>query len=308
MRTHRVALAGWTIALLFSMLLVLSDCANSASATATNTPTPSVLPSPTATSAPTQCAQLPGFANAGPATAGSGFGDVPFLGNSISTAITASGGGDGRYTIRQFDVCSPSTSDSAVHALYASGMPSSSWSQVATFPYDGGVQASCGDPYCWTKDKTPRFASLEKVTPHANGLVTYHLRLAVPPTPPSCMPDSIGIYATRSYDVTLPDTQNVPAPPLTKDGLGDGFQKGNVSRESYVGECSAGSGASINSFFNTELAKAGWSYSTPPSALASACTTSGKQWWKGKTIFGWSLNGSAGASGTFWQFGYCTVS
>ena len=305
MRTHRAALAGWPVVLL---LVALAGCGNGASATATNTPTPTIMPSPTATSAPTQCSQLPGFGSAGPATAGSGFGDVPFLQSSISTSIATSYGGDGRFTVRQFDVCSPSTSTSAVQALYASGMPSNGWSQAATFPYLGAVQASCGDPYCWTKDKTPRFVSLEKVTPYANGLVTYHLRLAVPPTPPSCTPDPAGIYGTRTYDVTLPDTPNVPAPPLTKDGLGDASSKGNVTHGGFVGECSAGGSAPINSFFNTELPKAGWNHGTPPSSLASACGISGKQWWKGKTIFGWSLNGSAGASGTFWQFGYCTVS
>jgi len=138
--------------------------------------------------------------------------------------------------------------------------------------------------------------------------VTYRLRLAILPTPPTCTPDVAGIYPTRAYDTgNLPNTTNIPAPPLTKDGLGSAGVNGNVSQGAFGGECSAGAGAPINSFFTTELPVLGWNHSAPPVLLAP-CGTTGTQWWKGHEIFSWNTSGSAGASGVFWGYGECTVS
>ena len=61
------------------------------------------------------------------------------------------------------------------------------WKQSSTYPYDGGYQAPCGDPYCWSRvPSSPNFLSLEKVTNVGNGLVTYGIRLACPPGNPDC--------------------------------------------------------------------------------------------------------------------------
>ena len=243
-----------------------------------------------------------------PATAGSGFSDVPFPPNSFSTGIANSHGGDGRFTIQQFDVCSNASGAQAIRSFFASGLPSAGWAQATAYPYNGAYQAPCGDPYCWRKGSAPRYVSLEQVTDRHNGYVTYHLRLAIPPTPPTCTPDVAGIYPTRAYDTgNLPNTTDIPAPPLTKDGLGSAGVNGNVSQGGFGGECSAGTAASINSFFTTELPVLGWNHSAPPVLLAP-CGTTGSQWWKGHEIFSWNTSGSAGASGVFWGYGECTVS
>jgi hypothetical protein len=243
-----------------------------------------------------------------PATAGAGFSDVAFPPDSFSTSLATSHGGDGRFTIKQFDVCSYANGADAIRSFFANGLPSSGWNQAAMYPYNGAYQAPCGDPYCWSKGTAPRYVSLEQVTDRHNGYVTFHVRLAVPPTPPTCTPDPAGIYPTRSYDTTLPNTSSsLPAPPLTKDGLGSAGTNGNVTHAGYGGECSAGSAASINAFFTTELPALGWNHSMPPASLAP-CGTTGVQWWKGTELFQWSTDGSAGASGTFWGYGECTVS
>ena len=301
----RGPVAGLTLLL----VLVLAGCTSTvvvtgepgSSSTTTTTTTTAATPTTASSSGATGCHAQSGFSSAVDATAGPGFSDVTFPTNSISTSISASHGGDGRFTIRQFDVCTPSTTTSAVRSYFASGLPGAGWTQAPLYPYDGAYQASCGDPYCWKKDHAPRYVSLESVTSHGSGVVTYHMRLAVPPTEPSCTPDSAGIYSTRSYDTVLPESNNAPAPPLTKDGLGDG----SPGRFAEVGECSAGSESTINAFFNAELGAHGWHHSTPPSSVASACGSSGTQWWKGNYEFSWSTNGSAGASGSFWQYGVC---
>ncbi len=306
----RGPIAGFALVL----VLVLTGCASTVTVTGeqgTGSATPTgagTAATPTAASSTgsggSACSSQSGFSGAVAATAGAGFDDVAFPAHSVSTSISASHGGDGRFTIRQFDVCTPSTTTSAVRSFFASGMPHAGWTQAPLYPYDGAYQASCGDPYCWKKDHAPRYVSLEAVTSHSGGVVTYHIRLAVPPREPDCTPDSAGIYATRSYDTTLTSSPGFPAPPLTKDGIGSFGDDGTKSQGGISGMCSAGSGVSINDFFNTELPHLGWHHSTPPSSFAP-CGGSGAQWWKGKDIFSWNIEGSAGASGTFWGWGTC---
>jgi len=269
------------------------------------TPTATATPSPTPT--PRQaCQALLGSTNLQAASAGSGFTDVTFPPDSLSTSIAASHGGDGRFAIAQFDVCTPVTGIEAIQSFFTTNLPSAGWAQMATYPYDGAYQAPCGDPYCWSKDTTPRYVSLETVIKQQNGYVTYHMRLATAPTPPSCKPDDYGIYATRPYDMMLPNTPSIPAPPLTKDGIGSAGTNGNVTQGGYAGMCSAGSASSINAFFTTELPHLDWSTSTPPTYF-TACHMSGTLYWKSRDMMQWQTNGSAGASGTFWSFTLCHV-
>jgi hypothetical protein len=305
---------GSIIGLALMLVLALAGCTSTVTVTGepgstSATATTAVVPSPTAAppSGAEACLAQSGFSGAVTATAGSGFDDVAFLAHSVSTSITASHGGDGRFTIRQFDVCTPGTTTSAVRSFFASGLPHAGWTQASLYPYDGAYQASCGDPYCWKKDHAPRYVSLEAVTAHSGGIVTYHVRLAIPPREPDCTPDSIGIYATRTYDATLSSSPGIAAPPLTKTGIGSFGDNGTKSQGGVSGMCSAGSGSTINSFYNTELPSHGWHHSTPPSSLTGPCGTSGTQWWKGNIIFSWNIEGSAGASGTFWGWGLCQL-
>jgi hypothetical protein len=278
----------------------------SSDGSANGTPTPTATPSPTPT-VQQACRTLLNASSLQAASAGSAFTDVTFPANSLGTGVTSSPAADGRFAIAQFDVCTPASSIAAIQSFFATGLPSAGWAQSGTYPYDGALQASCGDPYCWSKDSAPRYVSLESIASQPGGYVTYHLRLATPPTPPSCQPDDYGIYATRPYDTTLPNTPALPAPPLTKDGIGSAGTNGNVTQGGYAGMCSAGSVNSINAFFTTELPKLNWSTSAPPAYFA-ACGMSGTLYWKDRDMFQWQTNGSAGASGTFWSFTLCHVS
>ncbi len=311
------ALPRWSrtlASLIFVLSLWLTACATGTSGSQgsgdkTNTPGNTA---PTATSAPqraTTCQQLSGFGSAQTASAGSGFGDVGFPQNAISTSISPAGGGVGRFTIEQFDVCAPSTTRSAVYSFYASGLPGSGWAGASTYPYDGAWQASCGDPYCWKKDHLPRYVSLEKVTDHGNGLITYHMRLAIPPAGPSCS-SSVGIYDGKTWDGNLGSVPGLNAPPLTLDGLGDGYSGGGASHDAIQAMCSSGTASSINAFFTTELPRHGWQHSTPPASMSTACNTTGAQWWKGKDLFQWKpeTGGSPAANTVYWDYNWCELS
>jgi hypothetical protein len=182
------------------------------------------------------------------------------------------------------------------------------WTQAATYPYNGAWPASCGDPYCWKKDNKSRYVSLEKVTSRGNGLVSYHMRLAIPPAGPTCV-SSLGIYNGKTWATTPNGVSDIYAPPFTLDGLGEGGGDAHSVTQYMNGECSAGSYSSVSSFFSTGLAAHGWSHSTPPSTLATSCHTTGTQWWKGSEIFSWfndtSDNATAAANTAYWGFNWC---
>jgi hypothetical protein len=294
------------------LALALGACAfgTSTASEQGGSPTPtgiSSTPTPQPAAEVTTCPNLSGFSGAQAATAGSGFSDVSFPTNSISTSIATSGGGAGRFTIKQFDACTPSTTTSAIYSYFASGLPGSGWSGASTYPYDGAWQASCGDPYCWKKDNKPRYVSLEKVTNQGNGLVSYHIRLAIPPAGPTCS-SGIDIYTGKTWDPNVSDVP-VQSPPFTLDGLGDGYDDSVAAHTAVQDMCSAGNMTAVNNFFNIELPKHGWSHSTPSSAMSSACHTTGTQWWKGKDLFVWSAdtvgNQTAAANTVYWNYDYC---
>jgi hypothetical protein len=203
------------------------------------------------------------------------------------------------FTTAEFDACTPSTTVAAVRSFFASGLPSAGWAESATYPYDGQYQAQCGDPYCWSKGAAPRFVSLEKVTDRGSGLVSYHLRLAVPPTPPNC---PSGEFGGRPYEAFIPHT-DIPLPPLTSFGPGDG--SGNYTNNAM---CSAGTAASINAFFTTELPKLGFAVGSLPGSDDCGGPSVWHGWVKGNEGLSW--NASSGASyspGWSWSIGYCVA-
>lgn len=309
---HHLAFSRWSrplISLSFVLVIVLSACslgANGATAQeqgnnsgGNSTPTPQQQQA-------TTCQALSGFSGAQTATAGAGFSDVSFPASSISTTIATSGGGAGRFTIKQFDVCTSSTTTSSVYSFFASGLPGAGWSGASSYPYDTAWQAACGDPYCWKKGNSPRYVSLEKVTDSGNGLVSYHMRLAVPPSGPTCS-SSVDIYTGKTWDPNVGDVPGLQSPPLTLDGLGDGYDDSVAAHTAVQSMCSAGNGSSIDNFFNTEMPKHGWNHSTPSSAMSSACHTTGAQWWKGKDLFQWKVEtgGSPAVNTVYWDYNYC---
>src|SRR5262249_30897476 len=204
---HPLRQRAWLTIFIALILTLLTACSSTASVTALGpTATPTLTPTPVPT-----CATLSGFSNAGPASAGASFADVPFPGGSIGTAPKQTTSGTGLFTISELDACTAGTSANAVRTFYAQHLASGSWTQATTEPYDGQYQAACGDPYCWKRGGAPRYVSLEKVTDKDKGLVTYHLRLAKPPTAPNCPASPFG---GPPYATFVPKS-DIPLPPLT---------------------------------------------------------------------------------------------
>jgi len=133
---------------LIALALALGACAFGASTTSAQNENPTTNAATAVGSTPTSqpvaqqgttCPSLSGFSGAQAATAGSGFGDVSFPSNSISTSIATSGGGAGRFTIKQFDVCTPATTTNGVYSFFSGsptsgGMVGAGWAQ-ATYGY-----------------------------------------------------------------------------------------------------------------------------------------------------------------------------
>ncbi len=282
-------------------LLVLAGCSGTTGAgTAGNATATKAATSATATTTggggggnPQSCQQINGFSQAGPIPEGGRLSNVPFPTGSQSTE-----GGDvvnttGLYEVLEFGVCSPNTTVTAVRSFYASQFPGMGWQQSSTYPYDGGYQASCGDPYCWKTGSQPEFSSLEKVTDAGNGFVTYNMRLAFPPTLPDCSNIVPGGGAPTL--VFFWDQQpTVPLPPLTAEGLGDGHGVGNKTvYDQFM--CSAGTASSVNTYLSSEMSKHGWTATSQ-----NLCGSTG-----------WVINGSGLAlkwtvsDPTNWQMAFC---
>ncbi len=214
---HRV-LPAIIPALLIALALVVSACSStsnshtsvpgstSGSGQGGHSSTPTSLPTPNAHTQ--SCAQAPGFSGAPPAgvgSAGQNFTDVGFPANSVSFAGSAF---KDVYAFQLINVCTNNATANAVRSFYANSLPNAGWSQSATYPYQGNVSSSCGDPYCWRKQigGDIRYVSLEDVNA-AGSVVVYVLRVAVAPTPSfavvqrynaSNVPEGQTIYVTAT--------------------------------------------------------------------------------------------------------------
>jgi hypothetical protein len=233
--------------------------------------------------------------------AGPGFSDVPFPGSSLSTPLVEHSTGTGLFTIYLFQVCSPNTSKSSVQSFFSGQMVAKGWVYSPTLPFDGGYQAPCGDAYCWVygaPQAAPRYVGLEKVTELGNGLVSYQMRIFVPPTIPTCP-------HFNAFTSFLPQHQEVPLPPETVVEPGDA--SGAVTSN---GMCSAGTQTSINQFMSTELANLGWHQGTfnPGGSATFNC---------GGAFLGWispdhthavswdTAHGHAVTNGWYWSLQSC---
>jgi hypothetical protein len=279
----------------------VAGCATS-SVSGNGNPSPGATNAPTgaatgaATTAPTSCNQVPGYAQAGPAPqAGALLGSIPFPANSVFTDLNQVAGGEaGLYAVELMHVCTAGTSVSAIHSHFASQVGGFGWKQSSTYPYDGGYQAPCGDPYCWSRvPSSPNFLSLEKVTDVGNGLVTYGIRLAIPPSTPDCSAIAPPGGGTPTLEFFWSQQHSVPVPPLTAEGLYDGHGVGGKTVLSQS-MCSPGTVASVKTFMSTELAKLGF--------VTSGSSYCGSTGWvvKNNLAIAWNVS-----SPTNWSLSYC---
>ncbi|MGE5334933.1 MAG: hypothetical protein ACM3N4_09565 [Nitrososphaerota archaeon] len=302
------SLRSLSVFILALLVVSVAGCAGGASANGTTgtsgtgnaTPTTaSATSAPTSapTTAPTTCSQVPGFAQAGPLPhAGAVLGSIPFPdpSNSLYTSLNqVAGGGPGLYLVELMQVCTPNTTVSTIHSHFASQVGGYGWTQSSTYPYDGGYQAPCGDPYCWSRTpQGPSFLSLEKVTAVGNGLVTYGIRIAAPPSTPDCS-NIVPGGGTPKLEFFWSQQSSVPVPPLSVEGMYDGHQVGGKTVLSQT-MCSPGTAASVKTFMSSELAKHGFTATSQ-----SLCGTTG---WvvKNNLAIAWTVN-----SATNWSLSYC---
>jgi hypothetical protein len=294
----RHKLAALALALSLGTGLAFSACASSASTSTSNTPgagSPTTPPAATATSAPTTCTHLPGFAQAGALPqAGNILGGIPFMSNTVYTSLNpVAGGTPGLYGVDLMQACTANTSVNAVHSNFATQSPANGWPQSSTYPYDGGYQAPCGDPYCWMRTNYREYLSLEKVTDAGSGLVTYGIRIAVPPSTPDCSSIAPPGGGTPTLEFFWSQQPSIPVPPLSAEGLYDGHGVGSKTVLSQS-MCSPGTVASVKSFMSTELGKLGFK-----STSQSLCGTTGWVLKNGLAI-SWNVG-----SATNWTLSYC---
>ena len=288
-------LSAFARVLALGAVLALSACAVSCSTSATGSPTATATATTAAIAAPTTCNQLPGFGQAGPLPqAGNILGGIPFLPNSVYTSLNpVAGGTPGLYGVQLMQTCTSNSSVSAVYASFTGQLPGNGWPQSSTYPYDGGYQAPCADPYCWTRTNYREYLALEKVTDAGNGLVTYGIRIAVPPSTPDCSNIVPPGGSTPPLEFFWSQQPSIPVPPLTAEGLYEGHSVGakTVLSQSM---CSPGTAASVTGFMSTELGKLGFT-----STSQSLCGSTG---WVIKNGLAISWNGG---SATDWTLSYC---
>ncbi len=303
---HRFLQRAATIGMLVVALSLVAAC--SGSTTTANGPTPTsqtpvaatpIPASPTPTSA-TKCTDVPGFAGTITPNPGMAFNNVPFPANSVGTTPVLHSNVIGLFTIYLMQVCAPNTSKAGMQSFYGTQMIAQGYTQSPTLPFDGGYQAPCGDPYCWGYPAiAPRYVGLEKVTELGNNLVSYQLRLFVPPPYPTCSP------ITTPYAFFLAQHTAVPLPPLTVIEPGDG--SGSILSNRM---CSAGTANSIDTFMSSELGKLGFHFGpfNPGGNASFNCNGFGSGWISPDNSYAvkWeTAGGSAQGNGWSWALQSC---
>jgi hypothetical protein len=218
--------------------------------------TVTVVITPTVTSTPTaSCATLVPGATA--ATAPSSFAGLQFPSGAVMTSLQAAAGGTGQFLLDSTNVCYHGTVDQvngpySGHSSVFAYLLGSGWG-YSTFPADGLHQAACGSGVrCFRSSPTTNpehYLAFDHLTSPTTGYVTYRLRLATPPTTPSCNPT---FYASRPY---IYGFLGYAVPPLTKESdtaAGGGYAGGYA-----YGLCSAGTPATILAFMRASAMAAG---------------------------------------------------
>ncbi len=282
--TRRLALAGLVGCL--GLAIGLAGCSGTGATPGggtTNAPTATA----TATPQPTTCTQVQGFTSASGLT----LPNIELPAGAIAPAPTTSFGGTGQYTIKTYTVCVPNnTSDLVVstgkgpeplaHLLSFYGWDAWTWETLSNS--GDGHEACAGSCFAFNLDNVttgsfsgaPRFLSLENVTPLANGLVTFTLKLAQAPEP-TCgsmfdtadmavyghAPEYVLYYAIGGPGASI----QMEWPPMTR-------LVGN-STPSTVGQdlCSAGTAATVKAFMDAQFSS--------HHATSVACTANGNDCW-----------------------------
>jgi hypothetical protein len=243
----------------FSLALIVAGCSSTASTTPGGsgtiaTPTAGTTP----TSAPTTCAQLPGFASA------AAFSLTAAPANTVATSGATSGGGRGEWAVTTYSLCSPqsTTALKVSSGGHGSGtmpllsyLPFINWGPNAYFPADGIAPTRCASGgHCFLKYDNTQFLNITHIVGHGHGLITWQLQVAAPPAAPACDSSFSGSYLDPTGGTVVAGQEPaIPLPPLTHAGQGQG-----AAGNHYLPLCSAGSGASVMASLAEAMPAFGW--------------------------------------------------
>ena len=202
-----------------------------------------------------------------PAKAISGFDGVTFPSGADMTPVKSSLGGPSQFTILETDVCF-SGSRSGIPTLSDSG-----WSISPSFPYQGALLQACASQ-CYQMANS-RYAALEQITDRGNSVFTYHLRLAAPPSAPTCNAN----FASSPLQGVQTSVDGVSLPPITY-AVPD-----NAPNLRGYDLCSSGTAASITAFLASTLPATGWA-----KASDARCFYADQCWTKGAAAISWHVD------------------
>lgn len=216
------------------------------------------------------------------------------------------------YSVWSFLACTPQTDQHIILATFQQNQ-GASWQASFDFPTDGQMMTEC--QYCLIAPNQLQLVMLDQIVAHPGDVITYRISGATAPTPVTCYPDPTGMYTYARYLDSLDAASQIPAPPLTKNGISTVTTADGITQRAGKELCSSGSASTIGAFFGTELTKLGWSQDTLPETLAQHCASvSGSAWYKGTLVFTYKVTGSADASashsfsaGIFWNYSICQI-
>lgn len=204
--------------------------------------------------------------------------------------------------------CAPATRDlritpraHPVHVLIATVL-------LTSLVILAGCLAGCAPVAAGSPDATPSPTRAQLPTATATATVSPSATASASASGP-CQPDTYGIYAEQTGFVTDLAVAPLPAPPLTKHGIGSTGNNASVTQGGESGVCTIGTFDAVTAFYSEHLPALGWRYSAPPSIL-SVCFHSAvpaQVWWKESDTFSWFDGGDAGGGAIFWSYSYCSV-
>lgn len=275
----------------FVIVLALTGCGSTAGAhiSATSggaTATPTSTPAATATPLP-PCAQLVLGATLFQGVSGVSGLQVP-TGTYIG-AETASGGGQGQYSVQSYTLCFPgaepaidggiltqsATPTSTIgYLVHAGWTPNNLFPDPTNFAY---LDACSSGHTCVNDTGTPNpftFVGVDQFSGHGGGYTTFRLQVATIAAP-ACLNDPQYYAGTPKYTIyedgnsasSSNPTYHFLMPPGTRVST---FQGGGTAGSTYVYFCSAGTQATVVGFLEQAMQNDGYAISNTSASGFSA--------------------------------------
>ena len=242
-------------------IFVLAGCgvtsATTPGASGTSTPSPTATTPATPTSQVTTCAQLPAFASASPV---GDFFSILFPANTMANGVIPPTAAAGQFGVVAGDFCTPNSTTQLIitggHGPepFLTALLFEGWVAATTFPVDGYLQQPCSaGGTCFSNPGNNNYLTVQNVTDHGNGVISYHLVVASAPTAPSCNSNFSSSPTPGFFPFLTSFTPPVPLPPLSR------IAPNSAAGLTGIDICSAGTATSVATFMTTYLASAGYS-------------------------------------------------